>query len=145
MDAYNPSKLTSAFKIEVTGNLVTARIQGEWELSMAIQYFTELTQAIRTIQSHPWASLVDMRGWALGQSAKQSADKIKLELDRRNQLLEFWIVTPDEPNDSLARFPLQAGITLFRVQDTHQMLSKIKPYSLLPEKGWENFSIPSID
>ena len=145
MNAFNPSDVNSAYKICVTGNLVTARIQGEWELSMAIEYFTELTQSIRSVQSHPWASLVDMRGWALGQSALQSADKIKLELDRRNQLLECWIVTPDRPNDSLARFPLQAGITLYRVSDTRQMLNKIKPHSLRPENGWENFSMPTID
>lgn len=141
MDIVKPAELPSYYHVYVTGNLVVARIQGEWGLTTAIEYFTKLTQAISSVQPNPWASLVDMRGWALNPSVIASKDSVKLELDRRNQLAECWMVEPHEPNDSLARFPLLAGIPLYRVPSLEQGIQNLKKHSIRPENGWDDFAI----
>lgn len=94
----------ASFDMEVVGNLIKVDLSGQWTVHMDLKYVSELSETMATMRDNSWAVLVDMRGWHVPKSVYQSDLAFKLNLDRRNQMLECWVV--DEPDQAEFIMPL---------------------------------------
>ncbi|MGS2720805.1 hypothetical protein [Paraglaciecola aestuariivivens] len=78
------------YSIQSYGNLIVVDLKGQWSVQDDLVYISSLGEEIAKQKNHPWAILVDMRGWQGQPPAAQAS--FKISLDRRNQKAEYWIV-----------------------------------------------------
>ena len=141
----HPSALPQRYLVKRTGNIVMARIHGEWSTAITLNYFHALSEEIRQIQGQPWGALIDMRGWRLEESVVERAGQLQLDVDRRNQVVECWIVDHPEQAEELARLPRTAGIPLHRVADIGLAYVCLRGRNLQPDGDWIDLDIPIIE
>jgi hypothetical protein len=81
---------SSSFHIHRFGSILYIRLQGMWSTQLDLAYLSELAEIIRGMRGQTWSMVVDMRGWVVPEPAKDP--KYNIDLDRRNQRAECWLV-----------------------------------------------------
>lgn len=121
------------FHIEVQQRCLLVSLHGEWNLSADMRYLTELTRSIAQIQSRPWGLVVNMLDWTLASSddlASISKDVANVQLDRRNQVFECWVVKNDKQAIELQKFVESVKHVEFKrvtsIQAAQQWISTFK-------------------
>lgn len=79
-----------------------------------IEYLHQLSQAMRSCHNKPWALVVDMRGWIVTEEIQNFKSKINLQMDRRNQSLECWLVDDMNQGGHVVHFVKRAGFPFKR-------------------------------
>jgi hypothetical protein len=82
--------------------LIFVELCGEWSTNNDLAYLSELSESIGKMRGQNWTMVVDMRKWQVPESIRQS--KYKIQLDRRNQKAECWIVNQLDDNEYLVPF-----------------------------------------
>lgn len=107
------------FEVISGSHLIKAKITGDWTITADIGYLSRLAEAMQNSRSQPWCLLVDMRGFVIPTELKARNRKItaNVELNRRNQLAECWIVDDMEQGKELEHFIHASNIPLHRFKD----------------------------
>ncbi|UAA38356.1 hypothetical protein KIH87_16965 [Paraneptunicella aestuarii] len=118
----------ASYQICSSKNLIQVRITGTWTISIDLAYLSELSETMSKARNTPWAMVVDMRGFLLPEELLDSEKKItaNIDLDRRNQLAECWIVDHIEQSENLEGFITGSGVPLKKVfteQEASQWLA----------------------
>ena len=98
-----------SFEIKSVKNIIHVKLHGVWNIRVDFAYLTELTKHMQNMRGNPWCIIVDMRGWVVPNEHKTSNTKVDLQLDRRNQKAECWIVDEPTQGDFLIHFMTKAG------------------------------------
>ncbi|MCV2885999.1 hypothetical protein OE749_15000 [Aestuariibacter sp. AA17] len=86
------------FNVSIRNGVIFVRLRGDWDVTTDFQYLSALSSAMQSMRGNPWAIIVDMRGWHLSRQFIQNTQKADIDLDRRNQKAECWLV--DHPNQA---------------------------------------------
>lgn len=107
----------ASYQIYSKKSLIQVRITGTWTINIDLAYLSELSETMSKARNTPWAMIVDMRGFLLPEELLDSEKKItaNINLDRRNQLAECWIVDHMEQSKNLERFITGSGVPLKKV------------------------------
>lgn len=110
---------TPFYEVISGSHLIKAKIAGIWTLSADLNYLSRLSEAMQESRNQPWCLIVDMRGFVMPDEMKDRNRKAtaNIELNRRNQLAECWIVDHAEQCKELEHFINQANIPLHRFLD----------------------------
>nr|WP_240920040.1 hypothetical protein [Paraglaciecola sp. 20A4] len=73
-------------------------------------YLSDLGETMNAMRGNTWAVLVDMRGWVVPISVSSSPLKSDVNLDRRNQKIECWVVDSPSQGDALLPYFVESGI-----------------------------------
>lgn len=106
--------------------LIYVELRGEWSTQRDLAYLSELAESIRFMRGRTWAMLVDMRLWHVPESIRHA--KYNIQLDRRNQKAECWIVNELNDNDYLLPFFKESPVQPQRfltLQNAQQALQKL--------------------
>lgn len=76
--------------------LIFVNLQGQWSIQHDLAYLSDLAEVLTHMRGKVWTLIVDMRGWHVPDSIRHA--KYHVDLDRRNQKAECWIV--DNPKDN---------------------------------------------
>ncbi|WP_233268975.1 hypothetical protein [Paraglaciecola sp. L1A13] len=90
--------------------LIVVQIKGHWTLQTDMAYLSDLGETMHAMRGNTWAVLVDMRGWVVPKSVSSSPLKSAVNLDRRNQKLECWVVDSPSQGDALLPYFTESGI-----------------------------------
>jgi hypothetical protein len=101
----------ASFTINTFHNLLKVRLEGIWDLATNIEYLNELSLVMRSCHNGP---LVDMRDWIVTDEIRNFKSKINIQMDRRNQILECWLVDDMDRGSHVAHFIEQAEIPFQR-------------------------------
>ncbi|WP_339772963.1 hypothetical protein [uncultured Paraglaciecola sp.] len=98
------------YRITVKSRLIVVQIKGQWTLQTDMAYLSDLGETMHAMRGNTWAVLVDMRGWVIPKSVSSSPLKSDVNLDRRNQKLECWVVDSPSQGDALLPYFTESGI-----------------------------------
>jgi hypothetical protein len=103
--------------------LIFVNLQGHWSIQHDLAYLSELAEVLTHMRGKVWTLLVDMRGWHVPDSIRHA--KYHVDLDRRNQRAECWIVDNLGDNEYLFAYflgqPVQPQRCL-NIQSAQQFL-----------------------
>ncbi len=124
----------ASFHINIVKNVIQVRLEGVWDLATDIQYLSELAQHMRSCHNRPWGLVVDMRKWIVADDILNFKSKINIQMDRRNQVLECWLVGNMDQGNHVIHFIEKAGIPFGRFLDESSANSWLSQYgySLYP-------------
>lgn len=121
-----------SFSIIAEDDILRVTLKGTWSLAQDMAYLTSLSDAIDQIKAKPWGLLVDMREWQLDETTQQRATGrhvANVNMDRRNQKAECWLVKQPSQGQSLIQFIPQT-LPFLRVTDKQQARVWFKEYAL---------------
>lgn len=104
LTANNETAPPGSFEIVSNKNVIKVKLSGVWDIKVDFAYLTELTNHMQKMRGNPWCIIVDMRGWIVPEAHKNCNHKVNLQLDRRNQKAECWIVDHPSQGDFLVHF-----------------------------------------
>lgn len=96
--------------------MILVRKTGYWDIVTDIAYITDLAQAFARFKSRQFVVFVDMRGWICSDEVKKSEFKTDIELDRRAQVAECWVVDENKYSDHLLKFVALPSLDFLRTQ-----------------------------
>jgi len=102
------------YALGACSNLIYARFEGTWNVTIDLEFMTELGQQMLAMKCHHWGFLVDMRHWDMPQHVIDMMQTAKVHLNRRNQIAECWIVQHPEQGRFIEPLITQAQIPLQR-------------------------------
>lgn len=105
------------FQITIDNNTIKVQLEGVWDLATDIEYLNKLSEAMHSCHNKPWALVVDMRGWIVTEEIRNFKSKINLQMDRRNQDVECWIVDDMGQGEHVQHFIEKAGVRFQRFLD----------------------------
>lgn len=125
----------ASFQINIANNTIHVQLRGEWDLATDIDYLNQLSQAMRRCHNRPWALVVDMRGWLVPEEILNFKSKINLQIDRRNQAVECWLVDDMVQGNHVIHFIEKAGVHFKRFLDEESANTWLSEYgfSVHPE------------
>lgn len=103
-----------SYQVVVKKQLIKVDLEGDWDNKSDLAYLNDLAMAMRNMQAAPWGLVVDMRGWEVSSEILQFKQKTAFHMDRRNQVMECWIVENMDQGAHLIHFIEKAGIPLKR-------------------------------
>jgi hypothetical protein len=80
-----------SFDIEIFQNCILVTLRGNWDMVTNVNYLGELADVLQDRRGKPFHLLVDMRSWSIPNTDISRRIKEPVQLDRRNQLSEFWL------------------------------------------------------
>ncbi|MCC2607557.1 hypothetical protein [Planctobacterium marinum] len=103
-----------SYQVIVKKQLIKVDLEGDWDNKSDLAYLNELALTMRNMQSAPWGLVVDMRGWVVSKETLGFKQKTAFHMDRRNQVVECWIVDNLNQGAHLIHFIEKAKIPLKR-------------------------------
>tara|TARA_R110002167_G_scaffold118143_3_gene294492 strand:- start:3943 stop:4350 length:408 start_codon:yes stop_codon:yes gene_type:complete len=119
--------------------LIFVNLKGHWSIQNDLAYLSDLAEVLAQMRGKVWTLLVDMRGWHVPDSIRHA--KYHVDLDRRNQKAECWIVDNPEDNEYLFAYfagqPVQPQrcLTMQSAQQFLLTLEIVIPAELLAIQG----------
>lgn len=107
----------AAFAVDIVGNVIHVKLRGLWTIQADLAYLTLLGEKIQTMRGNSWAIYVDMRGWIMPLSVYDSEFSSKIQLDRRNQKAECWVMDDFKQGEMLLHFLEKSGVPFKRFLD----------------------------
>lgn len=92
-----------SFSLNISNDVLWVVLEGQWNVATDLSYLTELSDNMRQIRNQPWGLVVDMRNWYIDSVEQTFAapNSVSIDLDRRNQVLECWLVRENSQADFL--------------------------------------------
>lgn len=85
-----------SFTINRTARLITIQLNGDWNSSIDLEYLSELANTMNQMRQGTWAIVADLRNWYIDADTAQQNSNYSLQLDRRNQIAEAWLLRDPE-------------------------------------------------
>jgi hypothetical protein len=101
--------LEGCFQLKSADHVIAARFTGCWSMTTELDFMNRFCSEIKKVQTRgAWVLFVDMREWEMRDEVIAKTQKIKHDLDRRNQKGECWLIE----NDHQGHFLLPLFATL---------------------------------
>jgi hypothetical protein len=98
--------LAPTFSITPVKDILWIKLSGRWTVAADIDYLTRLSEQMHKMRNRPWGMAIDMRDWYVSNTDKAfvSPDLANIDLDRRNQCVECWLVRHPHQAEFLVPF-----------------------------------------
>ena len=102
------------YTVELTNNIVVAKISGDWNIQADIGYLTILDETISRVRNDRWALFADLRGWRVSEEVLNFKHNLTIELTRNNQQAECWLVDNMDQGKHIQQHIENAGVPLYK-------------------------------
>jgi hypothetical protein len=102
--------------VELTNNIVVAKISGDWNIQADIGYLTTLDETISRVRNDKWALFADLRGWRVSEEVVNFKHNLTIELARKNQQTECWLVDDMDQGKHIQHHIENAGVPLYKCE-----------------------------
>jgi hypothetical protein len=100
--------------VELTNNIVVSKISGDWSIQADIGYLTILDETISRVRNDRWALFADLRGWRVSEEVVNFKHNLTIELTRKNQQAECWLVDNMDQGKHIQHHIENAGVPLYK-------------------------------
>ena len=107
-------EISPGFDIQVTSQVIHARIQGKWGGAINLSYLSEMTVKMIEVRALPWAIFIDARQCYFTEQMFLEDIRHNSAMDRRNQLTECWLLREPDQLSFLSHFLHEKDIPLGR-------------------------------
>ena len=118
------------FEIHVANQVIHAYLSGRWGGAVDLFYLSEMNIKMHEVRALPWAIFIDLTDCEFTEQIFNEDIRHNSGLDRRNQLIECWLLREPEQINFLERFPKEQDVTLGK------FLSEEQSASWMMEKGF---------
>ena len=122
----------NSYSIDKIDNLIVVSQSGEWNLATDIEYLAKLNDIFMSMRPHSFYVFVDMRGWQVPDSVKNTRIKETLRMDRRSQIGECWLTDNLDMSSYILTHFEQFDFELTRLTDPKKALDWVS--SKVPNK-----------
>lgn len=116
-----------SFSIKTCGNCILIKKTADWDFKTDIAYLSALCNEMNKRKGKAFYVVADMRNWRVPDTVKQSKIKMPVELDRRNQKGEIWLLSELSAADHLLPYFKDEPFPLERVTTKDALLAWISP------------------
>jgi hypothetical protein len=102
--------------VELTNNIVVVKISGDWNIQTDIGYLTILDETISRVRNDGWALFADLRGWRVSEEVVHLKHNLIIELTRKNQQAECWLVDTMDQGKHIQHHIENAGVPLYKCE-----------------------------
>ena len=106
------------YDIKVTGQVIHARMVGSWGGVVDLSYLSEMAIRMNEVRALPWAIFIDVRKCEFTEEMFKQDIRHNSGLDRRNQLIECWLLNEPNQLSFLAHFMKKQDVQLGRFLTT---------------------------
>lgn len=118
------------YSVELINNIVVVNISGDWNIQADIAYLTLLDETISKVRSDRWALFADLRNWQVSKDVENYKHNVTIEIARRNQQAECWLVDCVEQGKHIQHHIENAGIPFMKC------MNKLDAENWLIQKGF---------
>lgn len=118
---------TPSYQITFANRVIEINLSGDWNPVIDLMYMAELSEVINKANRKKWATIIDMSECHIHANKIASSIADTLVTDRRNQLLEVWVVNHAEQGDFLLNFGSTSKVKIhkcFCIQEARKHLQK---------------------
>lgn len=108
------NKVKPNYSVSVKNNIIVAKITGDWDMHSDLGYLTALDEAISKVRAVRWALFADLRGWRVSEEVINFKHNLTIQLDRRNQQAECWLVDDVEQGSHIQHHITNSGVPLHK-------------------------------
>lgn len=115
------------YTVELKNNIVVANISGDWNIQADIGYLTLLDETISRVRNDRWALFADLRGWRVSEEVINFKHNRIIQLARKNQQVECWLVDDMNQGKHIQHHIDNAGVPLHKFnhrEDAERVLIK---------------------
>lgn len=107
------------YSVELKNNIVIAKISGDWNIQTDISYLSSLDETISKVRNEKWALFADLRGWRVSEEVKNYKHNVTIQLARRNQQAECWLVDNIDQGKHIQHHIENAAVPLYKCKSRH--------------------------
>lgn len=123
------------YQLQLRDNLIAASFVGRWNTAIDLAFMTELGAAMQNMRGRCWGFLVDMRLWDMPDEVVNSMQRAKVDLDRRNQVAECWLVRDGRQGYFIKPLLVELNIPLTLCYSDQEALQWLRSQDMqLPDK-----------
>lgn len=99
-----------------------------------IAYLTRLDEVISTIRNESWALVADLRGWRVSDDVINFKHNQTIQLARKNQQVECWLVDNPEQGNHIQHHIENAGVPLYKCTCEQNVSAHLRQYGFILHK-----------
>lgn len=101
--------------------MIYVRLSGQWTTAIDLAYLSELIENIRAMRGQTWGLIADLREWVIAPEVAGKNSGYVIDIQRRNQIAEAWIVNHPEQGQHLEDFFNEYNFAPERVQTEDEL------------------------
>ena len=124
------------FDIHVANQVIHAHLYGRWGGAIDLFYLSEMNVKMHEVRALPWAIFIDLTECEFTQQIFNDDIRHNSGLDRRNQLIECWLLREPEQISFLEHFPKEQDVILGKFTNEKESAAWMMKKGFVLDTDW---------